>query len=369
MSDIETGMDAIQTADTAPDQQKPYDLRAALEAEASRQMSEQGENAEEGEDLRERDESRDELGRFKKKEEPQEPETGAEEPKPKDEGEKPAEQNADPAAESPSRAPGGWSVASKAEWDKLPEAVRADIAKREHEVNEGFKQYSGLKDVIPYQQHYAQQGSSVKQALDSYTALDSAFVKNPVGTVAFMAEQRGVNPVHMAYAILQQAGIQIPDQQGQPQAHQQQVFKDPRVDQILRAQEEERRNRELAEQQQVSQTIEQFAADPKNTFFENVKVTMGHLINTGEASDLADAYEKACLLNPEIRPLLIKQQAAAQAQTSQAQRQAAAAAQARQSAKSLTGSPAPGGSSANRSKPLTIRETLVEAARAQGVSV
>lgn len=323
-----------------------------------------------------RDDGRDDKGRFAKKDgESEQPVEKADD--------KPVEQTTDTSPEkveapeepqqtdnTSARPPGGWSVASKAEWEKLPDSVRADIAKRENEVNEGFKQYSGLKDVIPYQQHYTQQGSSVKQALDAYTALDNAMSRDAVSTIAYMCEQKGVQPVHMAYAILQKAGIQIPEQQGQPQASQPQVFKDPRVDEIQRMLEEDRRNREVAEHQQVSQTIEQFSADPKNRYFENVKVTMGHLIQTGQASGLQDAYDKACWANPEIRTLLIKQQTAAQAAQTQPQRQAEAAAQARSAARGITGSPIPGGSSGSGKSPkLSDRQAIKEALKAQGVAV
>ncbi len=321
-----------------------------------------------------RDDGRDEKGRFAKKE--GEGEETADKPadKPAEE-QKPAEpvdtpEEPEQTAADATRPPPGWSVQSKAAWDELPAAVKSDIAKREQEVSEGFKQYSGLKEVIPYQQHYAQEGSSVKQALDAYTAVDRALAKNFTGTIAYIAQQRGVDPVQMAYAILQQRGVQIPQQEGQQPQAQQQVFRDPRVDDIQRMLEEERRNRELAEHQSAAQTIEQFAADPKNRYFENVKVTMGHLIQTGQASDLQDAYDKACWANPEIRAQLIKQQAAAQAAATSPQRQAEAAAQARQAAKSLTGSPIPGGTSGSgKPSKLSDRQAIEEALKAQGVAV
>src|SRR5262245_51974760 len=41
--------------------------------------------------------------------------------------------------------PPGWSIKSKSHWDKLPQEVRDDIAKREVEVSNGFKEYQGLR--------------------------------------------------------------------------------------------------------------------------------------------------------------------------------------------------------------------------------
>ncbi len=318
-----------------------------------------------------RDDGRDDKGRFAPRQEdapkPEEPATKQPEAPAQAKPDQPSEQEA--SAADPTRPPPGWSVASKSAWDNLPAEVKSDIAKREQEVSEGFKQYTGLKDVIPYQQHYAREGASVKQALDAYTALDRQFSKDPVATVAYMAEQKGVDPVHLALAILQQRGIQIPQGEGQPPNAQPQAFRDPRVDDLLRQQENDRRSREMQEQQSAEQAIEQFSADPSNRYFENVKVTMGHLIQTGQASDLKDAYEKACWANPEIRQQLINQQQAAQVVASQPQRQAAAAAQARQSAKSITGSPMPGASPSAKPRKMSDREAAAEALRAQGIAV
>lgn len=318
-----------------------------------------------------RDDGRDDKGRFAPRQgeapKPEEPDAKQPDAPNQAKPDQPSEQEA-PAADA-IRPPPGWSVASKSAWDNLPAEVKSDIAKREQEVSEGFKQYTGLKDVIPYQQHYAREGASVKQALDAYTALDRQFTKDPVATVAYMAEQKGVDPVRMALAILQQRGIQIPQGEVQPQHAQPQVFRDPRVDDLLRLREEEQRSREMQDQHSAEQTIGQFAADPANRYFENVKVTMGYLIQTGQASDLKDAYDKACWANPEIRQQLINQQQAAQVAASQPQRQAAAAAQARQSAKSITGSPMPGASPAAKPRKMSDREAIEEGLRAQGVAV
>lgn len=328
-----------------------------------------------------RDDGRDEKGRFAPKKDDA-VDDGKPADAPKDsvrsegEGKKPDEGNGEPLPPSeadgstPVSPPPGWSIASKAAWDELPAAVRADIAKREAEVSDGFKQYQGLKEVIPYQQHYASQGASVKQALDAYTEVDRLLAKDFTTGMIFIAQQKQINPVHMAMAILQKHGVQLPENAGQqPQARPQQQFQDPRVDQILQQIESDKRAREQQEEQSAQQTLQQFAADPANKYFENVKVTMGRLIQTGEATDLQDAYQKATWANPEIRALLIKEQQAKLTAAQQPQRQAQAAAQARQAARGITGSPMPGATSGGPKPKLTDRELIAESLRAQGVSV
>jgi hypothetical protein len=91
---------------------------------------------------------------------------------------------------------------------------------------------------------------------------------------------------------------------------------------------------EQATNHEVQQTLAQFAADPKNVYFENVRSEMAALLGQGLATDIADAYEKACWARPDIRPLLLQQQDQ-ERQESQRQR----ARQARAAGSTLTGSP------------------------------
>lgn len=265
--------------------------------------------------------------------------------------------------------PPGWSVASKAAWNELPEAVKADIAKREQEVSNGFKQYQGLGELRPYAEAYQRNGQTIKQAFDGYINIEKALQTNFVGGVAQICQGFNVSPVALAQEILRQAG-----QGGQEQTP------DPIRDALSPLQREiealkaerdnERRAAQQREQQEGLSQITAFASDPKHTYFENVKQTMGHLIATGQAGSMEDAYEKAIWMHPEIRPLLLKQQQAEAASANQTAQRQAAAAQARQSARSITGSPAPGGSSAARpSASRSIREIAEEAARAQGVAL
>lgn len=326
-----------------------------------------------------RDDGRDERGRFAKKESVDDAKgDGNEQPGSNDGRDAKLLERADRSAadtqpdEGDHRGnvpPPGWSVASKAAWNELPEAVKADIAKREQEVSNGFKQYQGLGELKPYAEAYQRNGQTIKQAFDGYINIEKALQTNFVGGVAQICQGFNVSPVALAQEILRQAG-----QGGQEQAP------DPIRDALSPLQREiealkaerdnERRAAQQREQQEGLSQITAFASDPKHTYFENVKQTMGHLIATGQAGSMEDAYDKAIWMHPEIRPLLLKQQQAEAASANQTAQRQAAAAQARQSARSITGSPAPGGSSAARpSASRSIREIAEEAARAQGVAL
>jgi hypothetical protein len=170
------------------------------------------------------DRARDELGRFAPKDET--PEVKAEpEVKAAPVKEAKTEQPVQPVAPveqavqatqqaAPTAPPPGFSVKTKSEWEKLPDYVRADIAKREQEVSDGFKQYSGMKELMPYVEHAQRTGTTLKAALDNYIGLENTLRQDPVRGLSQIANNMGINPVEAAQRILQAYGHQ-PSQQVQ----------------------------------------------------------------------------------------------------------------------------------------------------------
>jgi cysteinyl-tRNA synthetase len=61
------------------------------------------------------------------------------------------------------------------------------------------------------------------------------------------------------------------------------------------------------EQARASQELEQFS-QAGNAHFDAVRGDMADLLETGKATSLQDAYEKAVWMNPDIRQSLIEQQ-------------------------------------------------------------
>ena len=262
----------------------------------------------------------------------------------------------DSAKEAPSahRPPPGFSVQSKADWDKLPEHVRADIAKREAEVDAGFKRYSGLGK---YAQEAEKNGTTLQTAVDDYYAIEQGLRKDFLGGLEAICQRFGVDPRALTTAMGQRYGL-APGQQQQRQAappQQQQI--DPRQIEDRAVQ----RFREEMEGREINQQIAAFSADTKNRYFENVKNDMALLLQNGKAGSLKEAYDAACWLHPEIRTMLLKEQSAAP-------NNAAAATQARAAAKAVGGAPSAGFNPSD--KPAynpneTTRDTIVAAVRAQ----
>jgi hypothetical protein len=116
------------------------------------------------------------------------------------------------------------------------------------------------------------------------------------------------------------------------------------------------RERAQAEYTATVNTVNSFGSDPKNKFFPSVRADMAVLIESGAAKDLADAYEKACWANADVRKLMM-----ADIEKERANARAAEAAKARQASGvnvARRGTPP-----AAPSKPTDMTETIRQAYR------
>jgi hypothetical protein len=234
------------------------------------------------------------------------------------------------------RPPPGWSPAAKVAFANLPPEVQQSVAKREQEVNQGFAKLAEYKPIERWSEMARNSGTTLDKALENYVGMENRLRQDFPGGVVELCQRQGIHPVALANQILARSGVAPSEAQAgdTPQVHQQAPSVDYATTQRIAALEHHIQQQQTAG---VQSEIERFASDAKHTFFENVKADMGRLINSGYADNLDDAYEKACWANPEIRPLLIKQQSP----VSDASAKAAAATQARAASKSITGSPIP----------------------------
>jgi hypothetical protein len=237
------------------------------------------------------------------------------------------------------RAPPGWSPAAKVAFANAPPEIQQAVAKREQEVNAGFAKLAEYKPIERYAEMARQSGTTLDKALDNYIGIENQLRSDFPSAIETLCQRSGIHPVALANHILARNGGS-PDQYGDTGATQ--ANQKAQVDLSPVMQKISALESYIAQQQNqgVQSEIERFASDPKHTFFDNVKADMGRLINSGYATDLSDAYDKACWANAEIRGLLIKQQSVTAAPSAKA----AAANQARAASKSITGSPIPNAS-------------------------
>ncbi|PAY07181.1 hypothetical protein CK489_15385 [Bradyrhizobium sp. UFLA03-84] len=286
-----------------------------------------------------------------------------------------AEQGKDVAQQEPAAAadqqapktaapPTSWSPTAKAAFKDLPQPVKDAISKREEEVNNGFAKLAEYKPLDQWIEEAKRGGTDLATAVATYRGMELELQKDFVHGIALIAQRQGVNPLQLAQGIVARFGGG-PSQSGQPgaqfQPHQHGPTVDPSIAARLDGLEQTFRNQQQAS---VNDEIERFASDPKHPYFHNVRETMGHLMNAGQATSMSDAYEKACWANPEIRALLIKEQAA----PAPAARADDAVSRARAAAKATGGTPPAGlavPSGLQVPAGASVRDTVVAAVNAQ----
>ncbi len=113
------------------------------------------------------------------------------------------------------RPPAGFSVATKQAWDELPEHVKADIAKREADIEEGTKRYTGLSR---FAEEAERNGTTLQNAVSDYVAVQNELNKDlnrnqfPVEGIEYLCQRLNINPVAMLKAWLSKY---VPAQGGQ----------------------------------------------------------------------------------------------------------------------------------------------------------
>jgi hypothetical protein len=208
--------------------------------------------------------------------------------------------------------PGGWSPKSKSEWDKLPEHIRADIAKREKEVADGFAQYEGMRELRPYVEMARGQGQTLKQALDRYVGIENALrTPQALQAILHIAGNAGYSPQRLVQELAPQLGLN--QQQGNHQDQGAQPPFDPNMLQqhlnplmqevsqlksLYQQQSEAQRAREMST---IGTVLDRFKSDPAHRYYENVEPQMTQLFERGVvsrtgdyAADLKAAYDMAC---------------------------------------------------------------------------
>jgi hypothetical protein len=281
---------------------------------------------------------RDETGKFKPKEQ-----TEGIQPGPK----------AGPRQQG-DRAPQAWRPETREHWGQLPEPVRAEIQRREVEVqrtlqesSEARKAYDAvMRTIQPYEAFIKAENSNPLQAIDN---LMSTAARLRTGTapelaqlVAGIVNQFGTGRFGNQFIELLDGALA-----GQtPRVDPQQAAIDQVLTQRLAPVQQmltQFQQAQAAQQQMVTQKAQSEVAQflQRAEFGEDVRDEMADLLERahrrGEELKLVDAYKKACMLNDRVRSVL-----QGRAKSRGAQTQTAVAQKARQAAVSVTGA-APAG--------------------------
>ena len=318
-----------------PTGEATQDLNALAEGEQS-----------DNKDVQQRE--RDEHGKFKKAEAVQ----PGPKPGPKQQGE---------------RAPASWRPEAREHWAQLPENVRAEVARREVEVQRTLQETAEarktaeavMKTIAPYEVFIKAENSNPLQAIDN---LMSTAARLRTGTapelatlVAGIVQQFGVG--RFGNAFIDQLDSALAGQT--PKVDPQQAALDQVLNQRLAPMQsmlQQFQQAQAAQQQRAAENAQNEVAQFLNQaeFGEDVREDMADLLEAaqrrGQSLTLVDAYKKACMMNDSVRSV-VAQRIKAQG----AHQQTQAAQKARQTAVSVSGA-APVGSL--KQDPTDVRSAI-----------
>ena len=190
--------------------------------------------------------------------------------------------------------PKAWKKEMEEHWKKLDPAVHDYVHNREADVDRGITTY--------------------KQGHEQWKRFTDPFLE-------VLKKHPDVDPVQLASNLMRSHLALTYSPPEQKQALVQQLLQaygisldgatppagpDPRVMQEITLLKTERQQEKVAAQLKV---VESFFTDPKNEFAKELEEDILNLIQTGVASDLPAAYEKAMWLNPAVRAKVIAKQA------------------------------------------------------------
>ena len=253
------------------------DIRSVIAAEMDKHEA-AAENAENNAENK-----RDENGRFKKAE--------SKAVAPTDEG-----NQAEPVEEvKQTRNPwASWKREAQTVLSQLPPETQKLIQEREEQFHKGIEQYKADayqgrtlgKALAPHMEYLNQVGVAPEQAISTLInaekILRTADPQTKTNMFMKLAHDYGIDVNSLTNVPFDPYKYQLEQQLQAQQAQLAQIMQ----------------SRQIAEEAQLGQTIEQFAQT--HEYFDEVRETMADLLDKGLASDLNDAYSKAVRLNDDV---------------------------------------------------------------------
>jgi hypothetical protein len=133
--------------------------------------------------------------------------------------------------------------------------------------------YEGLES---FAQIARKNGTSIQQAVRDYHDIEMALRRDPVNGMMHITQRLGLDPRQVAATMYQQLHGPNGNQYTQ-QAHNEYIYR-----------------------QRLSE-VEQFKSNPAHKHFEALKESMAHLVQSGRATTLPQAYKLALNANPQLR--------------------------------------------------------------------
>lgn len=235
----------------------------------------------------------------------------------KDSGEAPEGKQGDATNDkAKDKPPVGWTPENREHWAKLPQGLKAQITKREQEVNKVLQESSNARKftqefertIAPYQSMMAAEGATnpvqaVNALLQTAATLSMGSKVQKAERIAQLVRHYSID-IEALDSVL--AGEQV-QQKNDPKSIEQEVER--LVNQRLAPyQQQQQYAQQQAQQEQRAKAQQAIAEVQQREFFNDVRLDMADLLEVASRRGIqmtaADAYDKAVALNPEIQSVL-----------------------------------------------------------------
>jgi hypothetical protein len=233
------------------------------------------------------------------------------------------------------RAPQSWRPEIRTHWEGLPTEVQAEILKRETEVTRGLTEAANSRrfandfsqTIRPFEHLLLASGVknplvAVRNLMTTAASLQTGTQAQKALTIANIIKAYGVDIATLDQVL---SGRQPP--KDSPAAIPDEVIGAVRrelapIREFMGRQQQQTTYQQQQLEQESAQTIEQFAADPENEFYEDLREDMADLLDMaarrGRIMTIQEAYERSAASHPDISKLVAKKKAQAAAVRSRA---------------------------------------------------
>ena len=199
--------------------------------------------------------------------------------------------------------PKAWKKEMEAHWAKLDPEVRKYVNSREADVSRGIQMYqqghsSWNRLLEPYQQIF-----------QAYPNLDPVqLMQGVLNQHLQLAQASPEQKREIATRMLKAYGLEFPTAaQGEaPQTNAELDTLKQRLAQVEGLWQAAQRAAQQTSYQKSLEDVNTFSSDPKNAFWDEVSEDIFVLLKKGAASTLPEAYELACLRNPQVRAKMMQ---------------------------------------------------------------
>jgi len=210
------------------------------------------------------------------------------------------EQQAIEPTEPAIKPPSSWKKELQAKFAELPLDIQQEIQRREDSFHNGIAQYKESAEYAKSLDPVANEILSLRQEFGSE--------QQGIKELYSLFQYAKTNPVAFIQEFAQSRGISLDGSPVQAQNNPQISNLEQQLRQVTSYIANQQQMTQQQQEQSVKQQIAEFASKPEYEHFDLVREEMAALLSSDRASDLADAYQQAIWLKPELRQKLITQQ-------------------------------------------------------------